>query len=891
MRGLAYVASFAANYFKYAATLELTPENIIKMNRIGEIIKGISGDEVVNRFVDEALLLISNEEKKQKKELKELESKATEYINAYYTRAFLIDKERVDALVRSVPETRVPQAEIAMNIAQIRELRVSINALTKQLDELRTDLLPVAHEANRPSAKPNISKLALSVWTRIYGGSTAEGKNLQTLRENLEQAMQELRVIDRDAERQLQSNGYNIFYLKRKLHAQLLEIENLGIKPDSPTALLVEKIRQSLGNMSSNVQQTPKNAEGVHQVVLEAVMNGNLSLLKSCTSKSYFDVNKVTLGKTILAEAVACGKNDIVAFLLQQSNIALFPKDAQRSPFRTAAEKGDLDNLKLLIQHAISKGMDLNQVLNHRDTDGETLLDAACTNGSLPMIEYLLAFKEIDVNQNAAAGCTPLTSAILLEKLGVIKLLCADNRIKIEHPGFQHNHKGGDLRPIELAALLNKSRVVKYLEKMGAKKVESDIALEKLAKEGQSSHRDEVHTSTAKAIKKLRLRYPNVDIDKTFIEMKKYIDSLPHSENYLDQNMVAKRCFEKIRTWDCKEKITKASIQEVLALTWVAMHDERLVKDVAGNERNLIKHFALAQREYNKDKEMVDNGKEDSPACSDGIINEIVDTLDRVHPDVEIVRDAASLASTIAKEVSQKMIDDLPLEEKKQIYKIFNDLDVEDDLPQTPFFKQLFQNVRNEIEKTLGIVPFQEDGFITESALIKLNDNLKWMEFDFNLPKQDEAHVVSNVVESVAAHASIAIPPHFVAPMMAQFDILMKNEAGIFKDKEDKPRQPTPEEVAVRIANRFAPMAQLEVDLLKRLILEKKGFSVTENRSVEKAASTNRSARPMLLFDSQNLHSADPLKKKGRINKEQDSAQLSPIISKQNTRKSGPLTS
>jgi len=133
-----------------------------------------------------------------------------------------------------------------------------------------------------------------------------------------------------------------------------------------------------------------KPSEGPHAKWFDAVKQGNLKRMKEMVKNGQnIEVkDEAALGQTALGWAAFIGYEDMVDYLLEQ-NADLFATDRGdvTSALKSAGLGADVDIFKKL-HHRLKDKIDLND--QKSDSQGETLLIVASSNGRDEIVEYLL---------------------------------------------------------------------------------------------------------------------------------------------------------------------------------------------------------------------------------------------------------------------------------------------------------------------------------------------------------------------------------------------------------------------------------------------------------------------------------------------------------------------
>ena len=168
---------------------------------------------------------------------------------------------------------------------------------------------------------------------------------------------------------------------------------------------------------------------------------------------------------------------------------------------------------------------------------------------------------------------------------------------------------------------------------------------------GQSTHTASVHQAVSESAIRLATRYGSMieapGLENTIKRLRAQVLSLPDDES--GKNRVAKRCIERITEVDYIYTDDKSGIttRQLLALIFLAISDEktRICPPEEAMAR-FVQGLYEIQRGYNLDGAGVDNGEDDSPICTGGTFNKLIETFVGVHPDFEILyitRETATL--------------------------------------------------------------------------------------------------------------------------------------------------------------------------------------------------------------------------------------------------------
>lgn len=159
---------------------------------------------------------------------------------------------------------------------------------------------------------------------------------------------------------------------------------------------------------------------------------------------------------------------------------------------------------------------------------------------------------------------------------------------------------------------------------------------------GQSTHTTSVHQSVSESVMRLMTRYgheiENEQLETTIQRIQEYVMNLPDSH----QNNAAKRCIQRItdHNYTFTEPASQISTRQLIALGFIAIEDEDNRIGSLDNARSqFIEGLYEIQRGYNLSASGSDTHMymPDSPICSAGTFNKIVEKLQTVHKEVEII--------------------------------------------------------------------------------------------------------------------------------------------------------------------------------------------------------------------------------------------------------------
>lgn len=194
-----------------------------------------------------------------------------------------------------------------------------------------------------------------------------------------------------------------------------------------------------------------------------------------------------------------------------------------------------------------------------------------------------------------------------------------------------------------------------------------------------STHTASVHRSVSESAQRLTDRYGKcLEIEETIKRIIDYINSLTSSF----KTNAAKRCIQRVTAdnYLFKDVSSNVSFHQLLALTYIAIHDEANRQGSLEDALGLfVEGLYEIQRGGNLDLVGRDNqGKADSTICASGAFNKLMEKLSRIHSDVEvhyITHDAACLKfPKLAQQYALNYLDNLACPQSKAEYLIVKKL-------------------------------------------------------------------------------------------------------------------------------------------------------------------------------------------------------------------------
>src|SRR5690606_29160047 len=145
-----------------------------------------------------------------------------------------------------------------------------------------------------------------------------------------------------------------------------------------------------------------------------------------------------------------------------------------------------------------------------------------------------------------------------------------------------------------------------------------------------------------------------------------------------DQKTYALATLEKAKRSTEVEPGSGRTIAQTIATMWIAARDvdayessETPEEDMKTRMDYIVKHMALANREYNLNDAGIEMGGESRPACLGGHVNKIVVSLELIPPDVRIIR-GKDIIADIALDEFKKEFSKLSPEDQIAYYQGYN---------------------------------------------------------------------------------------------------------------------------------------------------------------------------------------------------------------------------
>ncbi len=165
--------------------------------------------------------------------------------------------------------------------------------------------------------------------------------------------------------------------------------------------------------------------------------------------------------------------------------------------------------------------------------------------------------------------------------------------------------------------------------------------------DAQNTHHTSVHQSVSDSASKLKHRYAQMiagnRLKETLDMISEYITKLPDDSK---ESKAAKRCIKRMHSLNYTDPKSKITILELLALTFLAIHDkENRIGDLIDARKQFIQGLYEIQRGYNLSANGLDDGKKDKPICTSGTFNKLLEKIEGIHLDVKILHITVAVAS------------------------------------------------------------------------------------------------------------------------------------------------------------------------------------------------------------------------------------------------------
>lgn len=250
----------------------------------------------------------------------------------------------------------------------------------------------------------------------------------------------------------------------------------------------------------------------------------------------------------------------------------------------------------------------------------------------------------------------------------------------------------------------------------------------------QSTHLPCVHKSVTRSLNLLDARNPRPAAKEEVKELEK------HTKKEIEQHIKAMELSAAQKDYAfntlSRAKYDRAvdphsgrTVMDTLVTMWIAAKDsaaygpDDLDQDISSRKDLIIKHLALADREYNMDENGLDLGGTSKPACLGGTVNKIVESLEIIHPNVRIIRGQFILSDFCA-EIFEVEFSNLSDEDQKIIFDYKNSSDV-DESKTSIKANLLLDNIKLKIDNELHKINNEIfDGAVSQASMDEYLDNI-----------------------------------------------------------------------------------------------------------------------------------------------------------------------
>lgn len=262
--------------------------------------------------------------------------------------------------------------------------------------------------------------------------------------------------------------------------------------------------------------------------------------------------------------------------------------------------------------------------------------------------------------------------------------------------------------------------------------------------DSQSTHRNDVGIWAYKSAEKLMNRYgdqiaSDADLNGQLDQLTRALEQQLRENPDDLQRRSAVRAVKRFRSsefWG-NFRSDKVSLLEVLALAWIAIHDDELRDPGCSFDAALdllINGLYECQRGNNLDEHFKDNQGTDSHICGDGSFNKILEKLVGIHRDISQIsvtqENACIKFPIVVQEELARYLRSIQMTDPARLQAIVADIDTRGIQPET--WQAISDSVRHRMYEEFGSLwetgqEAEDSGFVHEgySNLIKgLEDNL-----------------------------------------------------------------------------------------------------------------------------------------------------------------------
>jgi hypothetical protein len=328
----------------------------------------------------------------------------------------------------------------------------------------------------------------------------------------------------------------------------------------------------------------------------------------------------------------------------------------------------------------------------------------------------------------------------------------------------------------------------------------------------QNTHIASVHKTVSESALRLKTRYgaklEGDGLQVTLAAATSWVRALPEElQDPVGKNAAAKRCIDRIGKSSFVDPQSQTKTPELLALTWLAIHDDSQRIGLVEDARNLwIDGLYEMQRGYNLSAVGVDDGKkEDRPSCEAGTFNKFIEKLQGVHPDAVIIHISNARASdklqSVVKEEVKRYLAGLPSSTLNEVFVELekSGLEIIWDKIQPEIARRIFEEFGslyrgNQDPEFIQLISFGKDVDLGDLNRLKptiANSNLSTNEITIISSQSNNNQ--EKAVSPASAHDSHLIAnealPSRQAPVV-QEPVTLALEAGLLTDESGLPQPP-----------------------------------------------------------------------------------------------------
>lgn len=252
--------------------------------------------------------------------------------------------------------------------------------------------------------------------------------------------------------------------------------------------------------------------------------------------------------------------------------------------------------------------------------------------------------------------------------------------------------------------------------------------------DGQSTHYASVHQSVSDSASKLFNLYGQwieaAGLQNILQMIVDYIRQLPDDSL---KNMAAKRCIERIINLSHTDLGSDLTIQQLLALSFLAVHDSaKRIGDLADARKQFVEGLYEIQRGYNLSESGADYDGTDDPICNDGTFNKLIEKLEGIHPDVQVLHITPAIASLklpiVVREVARDYLSSIAEPNTIEGFRRF--MQLIEQIRQDEYVSVIWDQIKTKIVDRM----FSEFGSLyhgkTDSRLIDLVENGQYLKLE-----------------------------------------------------------------------------------------------------------------------------------------------------------------